>query len=116
MKDAYSETPKGATCSIELVKELVERYIAENDERLREQMAFISEAQKELLYAIHSEGKVKSITSAAFIKKHRLKSASSSQSAALKLLEYDFITRKEQIYSISDPLLDLWLSRMNLQP
>ena len=116
MKDAYAETPKGATCDKDLVKELVERYIAENDKRLREQMAFISEAQKELLYAIHAEGKVKSITSAAFIKKHRLKSASSSQSAALKLLEYDFITRKELIYSISDPLLDLWLSRMNLQP
>jgi hypothetical protein len=56
---------------------------------------------------------VQSITSSAFNKKHRLRSPSSTQSAALKLLEYDLITRKEKTYSISDPLLSLWLDRRN---
>lgn len=110
MKDAFSETPEGSCCNAESVRQLVVDYVKENDSHLREQLAFITEVQKELLYAIHKEGQVTSITSTAFNKKHRLRSPSSTQSAALKLLEYDLITRKEKTYSLSDPLLYLWLS------
>ena len=46
-----------------MVKRLTEDYIRENDSHLREQLSFITEAQKELLYAIHAEGQVQSITS-----------------------------------------------------
>jgi hypothetical protein len=113
MKDAYIETPEGKVCDVDLVKMLIENYIKENDSHLREQLSFITEAQKELLYAIYAEGEVQSITSSAFNKKHRLRSPSSTQSAALKLLEYDLITRKEKTYSLSDPLLSLWLDRRN---
>ena len=56
---------------------------------------------------------VKSITSSAFNKKHRLRSPCSTQSAALKLLEYDLTTRKEKTFSLSDPLLSLWLTKKN---
>ena len=112
MKDAYMETPQGMTCDVAVVSQLIDNYIKENDSHLREQLSFITEAQKELLYAVHAEGQVQSITSSAFNKKHRLRSPSSTQSAALKLLEYDLITRKEKTYSISDPLLSLWLDRM----
>ena len=111
MKDAYIETSPGTTCGVEMMKLLIENYIMENDSHLREQLSFITEAQKELLYAIHAEGHVQSITSSAFNRKHRLRSPSSTQSAALKLLEYDLITRKEKTYSLSDPLLSLWLDR-----
>ena len=111
MKDAYIDTLPGTTCDIDMVKRLTDNYIRENDSHLREQLSFVTEAQKELLYAIHTEGQVQSITSSAFNRKHRLRSPSSTQSAALKLLEYDLITRKEKIYSLSDPLMDLWLSR-----
>jgi len=111
MKDAYIETLSGTTCGVEMMKLLIENYIMENDSHLREQLSFITEAQKELLYAIHAEGQVQSITSSAFNRKHRLRSPSSTQSAALKLLEYDLITRKEKTYSLSDPLLSLWLDR-----
>lgn len=111
MKDAYIETSSEMPCDIDMVKRLIEDYIRENDSHLREQLSFITEAQKELLYAVHTEGQVQSITSSAFNKKHRLRSPSSTQSAALKLLEYDLITRKERTYSLSDPLLSLWLDR-----
>ena len=111
MKDAYIETLLDTTCDINMVRRLTEDYIRENDSHLREQLSFITEAQKELLYAIHAEGQVQSITSSAFNRKHRLRSPSSTQSAALKLLEYDLITRKEKTYSLSDLLLDLWLDR-----
>lgn len=111
MKDAYIETAAGMTCDVDMASRLIDNYILENDSHLREQLSFITEAQKELLYAIHAEGQVQSITSAAFNKKHRLRSPSSTQSAALKLLEYDLITRKEKTYSLSDPLLNLWLNK-----
>lgn len=111
MKDAFIETPVGTTCDVEMAEQLIEKYIMENDSHLREQLSFITEAQKELLYAIHAEGPVQSITSSAFNRKHRLRSPSSTQSAALKLLEYDLITRKEKTYSLSDPLMNLWLAR-----
>ena len=111
MKDAYIETLPGQQCDLDMMVQLMENYIDESDYHLREQLSFITEAQKELLYAIHAEGQVQSITSSAFNKKHRLRSPSSTQSAALKLLEYDLITRKEKVYSLSDPLLSLWLDR-----
>ena len=111
MKDAFAETPVGACCDINTIKQIIDEFIDENDSHLREQLSFITEPQKELLYAIHAEGEVQSITSAAFNKKHRLRSPSSTQTASKKLLEYDLITRKEKIYSLTDPLLSLWLSR-----
>ena len=111
MKDAFIETSSGMTCDVEMVRRLIEDYIKENDSHLREQLSFITEAQKELLYAIHAEGEVQSITSSSFNKKHRLRSPSSTQSAAIKLLEYDLITRREKTYSLSDPLLNLWLDK-----
>lgn len=114
MKDAFAETPKGQTCDMETVTQLIDGFISECDSRLREQLAYITEIQKELLYAIHEEKQAQGITSIAFNKKHRLRSPSSTQSAALKLLEYDLITRNEKTYSISDPLMKLWLDRKNV--
>lgn len=111
MKDAFAETPVGACCDMNTIKQLIDDFIDENDSHLREQLSFITEAQKELLYAIHAEEQARAITSMAFNKKHRLRSPSSTQSAALKLLEYDLITCKEKVYTLTDPLLNLWLTR-----
>lgn len=115
MKDAYTLTPQGETCDTELIHQLINDFIAENDYRIREILAYISEPQKEVLYAIHDEKEVKSIVSAAFTKKHRLKSPSATQSAAKKLLEDDILTKKEKVYSIADPLLDLWIDKQKMK-
>ncbi|MBR1485333.1 MAG: ATP-binding protein [Prevotella sp.] len=110
MKDAFNMTPQGETCDSAAVERLVADYIQECDPRLREQLAFITESQKELLYAVSDEqGAVKSITSVAFVKRHRLKSSSAVQAASKKLLEYDLLTRRDGAYSIADPLMALWL-------
>ena len=58
-----------------------------------------------MLYAIAKDGEVKRITSAAFIKRHSLPSASSVQSAIQKLLEKDLITEKNKTFSLTDKLL-----------
>ncbi|MBQ3911287.1 MAG: hypothetical protein II691_08290, partial [Muribaculaceae bacterium] len=84
-------------------------YIAQNEKRLQELLAFISVQQKELLYAIAREGVATKLTSAAFVKRHQLKSASAVQSAAKRLLDYDIITQKGHEFSVSDPLLEIWI-------
>ena len=110
MKDAFNVTADGDTCDRETAGHLVSDYIQECDPRLREQLAFVTESQKELLYAVSEEpSAVKSITSTAFVKRHRLKSSSAVQAAAKKLLEYDLLTRREGEYAIADPLMALWL-------
>ena len=98
------------TCNVEVARQLIGDYILECAPRLREQLAFVTEAQKELLYAVSEEpSAVKNITSTAFVKRHRLKSSSAVQAAAKKLLEYDLLTRSEGSYFIADPLMALWL-------
>lgn len=111
LKDAFAETEPGETCDIAAITQLIDNYIEENDSHLREQLSYITEPQKELLYAIHEEKQVQNITSSSFNKKHKLRSPSSTQSAALKLLDNDLITRREKIYFLSDPLLSLWLDK-----
>ena len=111
LKDAFAETEPGETCDIATITQLIDNYIEENDSHLREQLSYITEPQKELLYAIHEEKQVQNITSSSFNKKHKLRSPSSTQSAALKLLDNDLITRREKIYFLSDPLLSLWLDK-----
>ena len=49
------------------------------------------------------------VTSSAFIKRHRLASASAVQSAIKKLLDKDFITEINKTYSLTDRLFALWI-------
>ena len=68
------------------------------------------EKQKELLYAIANEGEATGITSADFVKRHSLTSASSVQSAVKKLLDKDIITEINKVYSVTDKLFSLWIN------
>lgn len=110
MKDAYNLTSRGDSCDVTTIRQIIDDYVLECEPRLREQLAFVTETQKELLYAISEEAEsVKNITASSFIKHHRLKSSSAVQAASRKLLEYDLLTRNEGSYSIADPLMALWL-------
>jgi len=111
MNDAYDMVDEGGHCGLDMVSTLVNDYVEENDKRLRELMQFITEQQKAVLYAIKEDEPVRAITSGMFTKKHRLKSPSATQSAVKALLRSDIVTRKDGLYSISDPLLDLWLDK-----
>ena len=111
MNDAYDMVDEGGHCNLDMVSDIVSEYVEENDKRLRELMQFVTEQQKAVLYAIKEDEPVKAITSGMFTKKHRLKSPSATQSAVKALLRSDIVTRKDGLYSVSDPLLDLWLDR-----
>ena len=107
--DAFINVQQGESCTMQVIEDVTATYIVQNEKRLQELLAFISVQQKELLYAIAREGVATKLTSAAFVKRHQLKSASAVQSAAKRLLDYDIITQKGHEFSVSDPLLEIWL-------
>ena len=111
MNDAYDATPVGECCDVETIKVLIDNFICESGKKLKEILQFVTEQQKAVLFAILAEEPVKSITSGAFTKRHRLKSPSATQSAMKMLLKSDLVTRRDGLYSISDPLMDLWLKK-----
>lgn len=111
LKEAYADVSVGETCDVALTEKLIDDYVGENGTNIREELSHLTEVQKQVLYAVHKEQLAKNIASAAFNRKHSLRSPSSTQTAVAKLLEYGFITRNENVYSLSDPLLNLWLNR-----
>lgn len=113
MNDAFAITPKDETCDVSAVERLISDFIGENDKRMREILQFVTDQQKAVLYAIAEDEPVKAITSGGFTKKHHLKSPSATQNAVKALLKADIITRTDNLYSISDPLMDLWIKGIN---
>ena len=111
MNDAFACTPKHGICDEEMTNLLINRLLKQNDYRFREILQMLSEQQKATLFAIHEDSPASKITSSDFTKKHRLKSPSSTQAALNKLLDIDLVTRQDGCYSLSDPLMNLWLSR-----
>ncbi|MDD7317913.1 MAG: ATP-binding protein [Prevotella sp.] len=113
MHDAFSMTKEGETFTKENMKWQSKAYVRQQETRLKEMLSHISEQQKELLYAICEDGIAERITSGEFVRRHNLKSASAVQAALKKLLEYDVVTQNGKQFSISDPLLRIWLRERN---
>ena len=110
--EAFADTPEGEECTLETLRAAIDNMIASNDTIFREILSNIPEKQKELLYAIAKDGEAERITSAAFIKRHSLASASSVQSAMKKLLEKDIITEINKVFSVTDRLFAMWMNRL----
>lgn len=108
--EVFADTPKGEECTLETIRAAIDNMVASNDTIFREILSNIPEKQKELLYAIAKEGEAERITSAAFIKRHSLTSASSVQSAMKKLLEKDIITEINKVFSVTDRLFAMWMN------
>jgi len=110
LHDAFAECVQGDICTAEEMERICEEYITECGSRLKELLRTITPQQKELLYAISREGNATGITSGNFIKKHSLKSASAVQSAAKQLLSNDIISKVGNTFTVSDPIMDIWLN------
>ena len=108
--EAFTDTAKGQTCTSDTVNTALHSVLESYDTTFRERLSTITERQKEFLYAVAAEGEVKSVTSAAFIKRHRLASASSVQAAAKKLLEFGLITQTGGVYRVENRFLGLWIA------
>lgn len=108
--EVFADTSANEECSGEKIKAAISVLVDSYDTIFREILSNVPEKQKELLYAIAIDGEASSITSTAFIRRHRLSSASSVQSAVKKLLEKDLVTVGHKVYSISDRFFALWLA------
>lgn len=106
---SFSLTPINGRCNSEITDLAVGELLASYDTIYREMLSQVNEPQKQLLIATAKEKEATGITSAAFIRKHALSSASSVQSAARRLLATGMLTRYSDTYSLQDPLLRLWL-------
>lgn len=109
--EAFADTPEGGECGIDTIRRAIDEMIASNDTIFREILSNIPEKQKALLYAIARDGEAVRITSADFIKRHSLASASSVQSATKKLLEKDYITEINKVFSVNDKLFAMWINK-----
>ena len=107
--EAYAETSPGEECTKEKIQKAIEEIILLNEINFRQILSQIPERQKELLIAIAKEGQASEIMSNLFIKKHKLSTTSSIQSALKQLLKKDLITENFKTYSITDKLLSLWI-------
>lgn len=110
--EAFADTSAETTCTLETIQTAIDNMIAANDTIFREILSNIPEKQKEVLYAIARDGEAERITSAQFIKRHSLSSASSVQSAVKKLLEKDVITEINKVFSLTDKLFSMWISQI----
>ncbi len=67
-------------------------------------------SKRNCFYAIAKVGEAENVTSAKFIKRYSLTSASSVQSATKKLLEKDIITEINKVYSVTDKFFAMWIN------
>ena len=112
LHDTYADTTTGSTCTVSDMQKTADQLIQQNAKRLQELLAYVTEQQKEVLYAIAADRYVQRITSSDFVKRHYLKSASSVQSAVKRLSDLDLITEQHKSFSVSDPLLRIWITNI----
>ena len=105
----YAATPEGGLCEPENVQEAL-NYIIKTQAYSYEEILFrMPEKQKMVLIALAKNGPTQKVTSASFVRKYSLQSASTVQSAMRGLLEKDFLTSEKGIYSVYDIFFAYWL-------
>ncbi|MBO7459135.1 MAG: ATP-binding protein [Paludibacteraceae bacterium] len=108
----YGFTREGGTCDVAQVEEALDYILKTQSYVYEETISRLPEKQTVTLVALSKNGPTKSITSAAFVEKYSLQSASTVQSAMRGLLEKDFVTLEKGIYSVYDIFFDYWIQRV----
>lgn len=107
----FLKTLPNTTCSLEMVDDAVNYILDLFSESYTDLLDRLPEKQREVLIAIAKEGKAKGITGQVFIRKYHLQSPSAVIAAVRALLDKDFITQNNAIYSVYDPFFALWLNK-----
>ena len=110
--ELYSISDEGTNVTTDMVITAINNVIDSKEPMYREQLSNIPDKHKPLLYAIAQEGEAERITSAKFVKDHKLASASAVQYAATQLLTKGVITKLASQYAINDPFFALWINRL----
>lgn len=109
MNEFFSLTSQHGVCDETMLDTAIKNILRANEFTYQSLLFQLPIKQKELLMAIAKEGKAQNLTSSAFVKKYRLTSSSSVQSAMKGLLEKNFLTSNLGIYEVYDKFFALWL-------
>lgn len=110
MNELFALTNENDTCGLRMTAEAQHNVIMAQEQSYKDLLSNIPPKQKIVLQAIAKEGIAQNITSAKFIKKYNLNSASSVQSAVKLLMKNDLLTQTEKGYRVYDFFLSEWLS------
>lgn len=112
MNELFALTPSGEHCTGKDVPEAIKNVVLSQEVQYKEILSMIPPKQKQVLQAIAREGRASGITSAMFIRKYQLPSASSIQSAVKGLMEKEILTQEEGCYRIYDYFFSYWLAKV----
>lgn len=110
--ELYTMLGEGDICTMDTLVTAINNVIDSKEPMFREQLSTINDKHKPLLYAIAQDGEAERLTSAGFVKRHKLASASAVQYSAAQLLSKGILTRLNGQYSLNDPFFALWINRI----
>ena len=113
---AFEMTETGKECTLEILKNVVNEILSDKERDFQNLLSNVTTRPKEVLFAIAMNGKVDKPTSANFMHRYKLQSASSVQSSIKQLLQDELITfsigeNQKKVYQLSDPFLKLWIQQ-----
>ena len=111
MNELFSMTEKGSRCDKTMIADAYANIIHVQEGSYKNILSQLAPRQKVVLQAIAKEGNACNITSAKFIGKYNLGTASSVQAAVKSLVNNDLITVENGIYRVSDYFFSTWLAK-----
>ena len=109
MNELFALTEQGENCTEDKIPMAEHNVISIQENSFKDLLSRLAPKQKMLLQAVAREGDAKGITSAEFVNKYRLSSASSVQAAAKALLKNDMLTYTDDSYRVYDYFFAEWL-------
>lgn len=110
MNELFALTATNGTCKTDMVPVARHNIVMAQESSYKDLLSNLPPKQKMVLQAIAKEGTACNITSAKFIKKYNLNSASSVQAAVKSLLKNDLLTQTDNGYRVYDFFLSEWLA------
>lgn len=110
MNELFAMTPEGGVCDVTMVDTALENVVMSQENAYREILSHVTPKQKLVLAAIAREGTARAVTSAKFVKKYGLASASAVQAAIKLLLKNDMVTQENGGYRVYDYFFSRWLA------
>lgn len=111
MNELFALTTPGGSCDESKLDTAWENVIRSQEGSYKDMLSHLAPKQKLVLQAIAKERQASGITSSAFIKKYKLPSASSVQSAVKPLLKHDIVTQEGDTYRVYDYFFAEWLRK-----
>lgn len=109
--ELFAYTDRNAVCTMSDTLLAIKYILDEKTDTYQDTMQRLTTAQRQLLIALCKEGEDAKPTSAAFIKKYSLSSASTVQRSLSALLDRDILTSGAGRYCVYDYFLKFWMRR-----